>query len=70
MTIKDPERAERLLAIRRGELSYDELIAWSKATMDELDKMYEEGKCAVPKKIDAKALDNLYTYLVESALHI
>lgn len=70
LTVKDSERAERLLAIRKGELPYDELIAWSKMTMDKLDKMYEEGKCAVPKKIDAKALDNLYTYLVESALHI
>jgi hypothetical protein len=63
--VKRPD-AEELLAIRRGEWSYDQLIEWAEKQEEELETL--ASKSNLRKKPDMVAIDQLCLELVEEAL--
>lgn len=59
---------EELLAIRRGEWRYDDLLAWAQQEDQELSELYAARKYVVPKAPDRPAIDALCCELVERHL--
>lgn len=61
--VKRPD-AEELLDIRRGKLSYEELIEYSTKLENEIEQLY--SKCDIlPKRSDAKFVDDLAMKIAE-----
>jgi predicted nucleotidyltransferase len=56
---------EELLGIRNGMWAYDDLVAWAEAEDANLQTLYKQGKYAVPKQPDRKAIDRLIIQLLE-----
>lgn len=63
--VKRPD-AQELLAIRRGEWSYDALVEWAEREDAELETIYREGTSPLPKSPDRKRLDELCIHLIET----
>lgn len=60
--------ADELLAIRRGEWSYDRLVEWADAEDATLTTIYEARTSPLPREPDRKAIDALCVRLVSKAL--
>jgi predicted nucleotidyltransferase len=60
--------AEELIAIRRGEWSYEKLIAEAESENERLEVLWRSGDHVVPTAPDHAALDALVVELVEAAL--
>lgn len=63
--VKRPDR-EEILAIRRGEWSYDQLIEWSTNQEAKMDGFYNASK--LPHKAPLKEIDKLAVNILEKAL--
>lgn len=66
INVKRSDR-EKLLSIRKGEYSYDELVKESEDKIKQLDKIYDESN--LPEKIDGKIVDNLLTEIRKSFIN-
>ena len=60
--------ADDLLAIRNGEWTYEQVVAWAEKEDAELDTLYRSKEYVVPKEPDRNAIDALCVELVEEAL--
>ena len=60
--------AEELIAIRRGQWSYEKLVEEAEAENAHLEEIWCERSYVVPKTPDKEALDRLVVELVEGAL--
>ena len=63
-----PNDAEELLAIRNGNVSYDELVGWAEKQDAELDVIYNSKQYVIPKAPDQAKINQLCIELVETAL--
>lgn len=63
-----PDDRDRLLAVRAGAWSYDELVDWAERQQAELDALYRRGRYAVPREPDRERIDRLCVELVDEAL--
>jgi len=64
------EDREEILAVRRGEWSYEKLVEWAKAKDAELTQRYKAKDYAVPHKPDREAINQLCVELTEAALRL
>ncbi len=60
--------AEELIAIRRGEWSYERLVEEAEAENARLEEIWQERSYVVPKSPDLEKLDALVVELIEAAL--
>jgi len=67
LIVKDKERAQFLLSIRDGAMTYDQLMVWVDENMKELDQRYSAKNCMVPPKPDINKIDALVQELVEES---
>lgn len=66
LTLKQPEHVEFFKAIRNGAWTFDKLLEWATENMAMLTN--KDIKCAVPKTVDSKKLDQIYRDLVLSSM--
>ncbi len=62
------EDREEILAVRRGEWSYDALLEWAEAKEAKLDEIYKAGDFTIPKSPDRVAINQLCVDLTERAI--
>jgi len=67
--VKRPD-AQKLLDIRNGKWSYDEVVSYAQNKMAVCEEIYKAGTYVVPKKPNIKEIERLCVRLHEKALHV
>ena len=67
LRLKDKERSEFLLFIRRGGWTFDVLMDWTANTMKDLETLYKNNSYTIPKKPNINKIDELCISLILEA---
>jgi hypothetical protein len=58
--------AEELLAVKRhGVWSFEKLVEYAEKMQDELDKLYVENPCGLPKKPNIKKIEKVFLTMLD-----
>jgi hypothetical protein len=69
LIVRRPD-AEDLLAIRRGERSYESILEEAKILEIKIEKLYKENPANLPHKVNTKVLDNIHKEIVEDYIRV
>jgi predicted nucleotidyltransferase len=67
LTVKNKERAQYLLDIKNGLLSYENLMELTEELTNTLDQLYKGGSCPILKKPNNEKIDALMIDIIEKA---